>query len=296
MITPPLFERLFGRRPLVKRPRPRSKRLGLESLEPRTLLSVTVAEAEPNDTPAMAQQIPLGFDAGEFENLTVQGHVAATPDGDRDWYRLDLRAGDVLGVMVQGQGQLDPTASLHGPDGTLLMFNDNHRTAAHNYNAPNESPLSGFNSSNSEDSILRYVISAPGAYFVQVAAANHASDGNYRMDLIVARPGMESQPLDEQQVLFVDFDGATVNMSDGKLFGAFGGTGKSILSPMRDFLPYWGLSAGDEDALVDMVLKTIEENFQDVLDNGNNADAGLVILTPSEARGRWCRACQVAPD
>ncbi len=272
------FRRLFQRGPLGKRTRPRPKRLALESLENRTLLSVTVAEVEENDTLDTAQQIPLGLDPGQFDNLTVQGDVEAKPGGDHDWYQFHLNAGDVIGVRVQGQGQLDPTASLHAPNGTLLMFNDNHQFAAHNYNIPNESPLAGLNSENSEDSILRYVVAASGPYYIQVAAADNASDGNYRMDLIVARPGLESEPEGTQQILFVDFDGATINMSDGKVFGGFGGTGKSTLSPMRDFLPYWGLTADDEDALIDAVLATLEENFQDVVTEGNNPDAGLVIL------------------
>jgi hypothetical protein len=250
----------------------------LELLEGRTLLSITVAEVEPNDSPAAAHQVPLGLDPDEFGKLTVQGDIEARPDGDHDWYQLDLNAGDVIGVRVQGQGQLDPTASLHGPYGTLLMFNDNHRIAAHNYFTPNESPLSGFNSENSEDSMLRYVVSACGDYSVQVAAAENASHGNYRLDLIVARPGLESEPEGTRQILFVDFDGATINMSDGKVFGGFGGTGKSTLSPMRDFLPYWELTAGEENALIDAVLVTIEENFQDVIAEGNNPDAGLIIL------------------
>jgi hypothetical protein len=278
MITSRQSNRRFRRRRGAERTRPRPKRLGLESLETRALLSVTLGEVEPNDTMATAQQIPLGLDPGEFDKLTVQGDVEAKPEADHDWYQFYLNAGDVIGVRVQGQGQLDPTASLHAPDGTLLMFNDNHRYAAHNYNTPNESPLSGFNSWNSEDSILRYVVSASGDYSVQVAAAENASVGNYRLELIVARPGLESEPEGTQQILFVDFDGATINMSEGKIFGGFGGTGKSILSPMRDFLPYWGFTADQEDALVDVVLATLEENFQDAFAEGNNPDAGLVIL------------------
>jgi hypothetical protein len=54
-------------------------------------------------------------------------------------------------------------------------------------------------------------------------------------------------------------------------------SGNRSLSPLSAFLPFWDLSAEDEDALIDTVVATISENFQDVLAQGNNPDAGLVI-------------------
>jgi hypothetical protein len=84
---------------------------------------------------------------------------------------------------------------------------------------------------------------------------------------------MEAQPAGTQQILLVDFDGATVanNTFDYLV------SGNRSLSPLSAFLPFWDLSAEDEDALIDTVVATISENFQDVLAQGNNPDAGLVI-------------------
>jgi hypothetical protein len=90
------------------------------------------------------------------------------------------------------------------------------------------------------------------------------------MDLVVARPGLEAEPVGAKQIVFVDFDGATVNMSK---FGR--SSGNKTLSPMREFLPRWGLLQDDatENAVIDAILDVMEEKLsQDVRQRGLNGD------------------------
>jgi hypothetical protein len=111
------------------------------------------------------------------------------------------------------------------------------------------------------------VINTPGEYFIEVGSYEDAGAGKYKMDLVVARPGMEAEPVGTKQILFVDFDGATVNAA------RFGGSGTTTLSPLSSFLPNWGLSAADEDAVIDAVLASVEENLsRDIREQGLNGD------------------------
>ncbi len=246
--------------------------LRVELLEDRCLPSSTIVEAEPNDTVAGANALPLGFDAGEQTAVTVKGDIATL--GDRDWFRVDLNAGDVIGATVQGQMGLNPAVRLINSSGTLLIFNDDHGNFG--VNLPQESPLPRLSSSNSGDAELYYVISSPGTYFIEVQGAGDGTTGKYRMDLVVARPGLETQPVGAQQVVFVDFNGTTVNMSN---FSFVGGSGNRTLSPLAGFLPSWGLAAADEDAVIESILATLQENLiQDIRARGQNPSFDIHIL------------------
>ena len=243
---------------------------GIECLEQRILLSNNpLDEVEPNDNAAAAQALPLGFDAGEQAQLVVGGSIDAV--GDQDWYKLQLNAGDVLGVTVQGNNQLDTTLSLLDFDDELLIYNDDHQILAHNYYLPNESPLPNLNSENSEDSLIQYVINTEGTYYLKVDA-NSGSTGDYKLNAVVARPRLEYEPIGAHQILFVDLDGVTVNMSK------FGGSGTKTLSPLRDFLHHWDLDASHEDAVIDAILANIEENLvSDIKEKGLNPEFDLEI-------------------
>ncbi len=72
------------------------------------------------------------------------------------------------------------------------------------------------------------------------------------------------------QTIFVDFDGASI---DPGIFGG-GPFGFEIpLSPLSSFLPGWGLSAADEDAVIDAILASVEESLAaDVRATGENGD------------------------
>ncbi len=264
----------FRPRRRTQRARVHERHLRMEPLEDRTLLSLTITETEPNDTMWTAEAIPLGFDPGEADVITVKGY--ATAPGDRDWFRVELNAGDVLGATIEGQHGFDPEFGLWDGDGSLLIFNDNHRVAGYkDFLLPHDSPLPTMNAWFNVDAAIYYVISQPGTYYIGVRGYQDASVGKYQMELVVARPGMEAEPVGTKQILFVDFDGATVDL---KTFGY--PPGERTLSPMRDFLPRWGLPADEatENAVIDAILQTIEENLSlDVRERGLNGDFDIEI-------------------
>jgi Bacterial pre-peptidase C-terminal domain len=80
----------------------------------------TVAESEPNHSPAEADSAALGVDATGVIN----------PEHDVDTWYLDLTAGTFLSVDVDAMSigsLLDPTIGLIAPDGhTTLAFNDDY--------------------------------------------------------------------------------------------------------------------------------------------------------------------------
>ena len=92
----------------------RPVRPAVEVLEDRTLPSVTMLEAEPNDTRADANAIARRVDTP----VTVGGEVGSP--GDHDWFKVQLQAGDVLGAALKGKNGLDPKIRLACHSGTCV--------------------------------------------------------------------------------------------------------------------------------------------------------------------------------
>src|SRR5262249_55868024 len=101
-----------------RRPRAVNTRPTLEELEERNLLSVNLVEVEPNNTPPQANALQRLLD----EQVIVSGRVNAL--GDRDWFRIELKQGDVLGAALNGQNGLDPMLRLVNSAGDLMVAND----------------------------------------------------------------------------------------------------------------------------------------------------------------------------
>lgn len=98
-----------------------------------------------------------------------------------------------------------------------------------------------------------YVAEAAGTWAARVGGL---ATGAYTLQLRAFRPNLEQQLLGTTQTLFVDFDGATI---DPAIFG--GSPGTAVLSPLSSFLTAWGLTAGDENAVIDGILSVLEENL-----------------------------------
>ncbi len=179
---------------------------------------------------------------------------------DVDFYRVELRAGDVLGASLAGSaGRV-----------SLLVLDDELRVASlADLSAiyPDASPLGG----GGGRAALAYVAETAGTYAVGVdrpIGLAGDGDGAYSLELRVARPPLDREGSDAVQVLFLDFDGATI---DASIFLPFLGT--VTLSPLVDFLGRWGLDAADEGALVDSILRHVEENLsEDLRLRGRNGD------------------------
>ncbi|MEM1202586.1 MAG: hypothetical protein AAGN66_05100 [Acidobacteriota bacterium] len=177
-----------------------------------------------------------GFGVGSEGNYSV---TVALEWGDQDWYAFDLEPCDILGVSLLGAGR---ELQLLGPGGELLVASAQDLTGIH----PPSSPLPG-----GGRAALSFVATLPGRYALRVLGA----DGpDYSMELRLFRHPSESSPVAKR--LFVDFDGATV---DPSIFT--GDPGNATLSPLASFLDRWGLSPGDEDAVIDATLAALRENL-----------------------------------
>jgi hypothetical protein len=210
------------------------------------------------------------------ELFTVNGTIGTT--ADHDWYKVQIRAGDVLGVAVTGgrfdQGGLNPYARLLDASGKLVIEN------AGPYFTPGDSmadesplPRAGRDSFGVE---FYRVMPRAGTYYLDVSAyageTGGQRSGRYQMELMVARPGMESAPRGAKQILFLDFDGATVDYSG---FIDKPPVDPATLSPMRDFLEGFNLSLDDEDEVIDAVVRGVKKLLaDDVAKKGLNGDYG----------------------
>ncbi|MDX8053878.1 hypothetical protein SK571_31295 [Lentzea sp. BCCO 10_0798] len=156
--------------------------------------------------------------------------------GDKDFFAIDLKAGDVVGASVTGSAR---KVVVHDTRGREVQGSRQDFSVVY----PATSPLPG-----GGNAVTDYIAPRDGRYHVGV------EDGAGRYDLTVKafRPGSEKAGL---QTVFVDFDGALVDTSP------WGVPGTRSLSPMVHFLAAWGLSASDENAVISAAVNTIRENL-----------------------------------
>ncbi|MCW2505979.1 MAG: hypothetical protein JWO79_4263 [Actinomycetia bacterium] len=184
--------------------------------------------------------------------------VFTTDVSDRDFYALDLKAGDVVGASVTGAAH---RLSLVGPDGTEAESSSQDASGLY----PAASPLPG-----GGNAVLDFVAPRSGRY----ALAVNDGDGAYDVTLEGYRPGTETEKKNAIQTIFLDFDGARINT---RIFG--GGGGVRQLSPLKSFLAGWGLAPSDEGKLADTFVATVRENVQrDLAAKGPNPNFGVRIL------------------
>ena len=191
------------------------------------------------------------FDSGSGIGAESEGgyHLAIDIDtAEADVYSFDVKAGDVIGATVTGAaGQL----VLFDPTGRQLMGS----TQDLSFIYPAQSPLPG-----GGNATVDHVAGTAGRYALMVTRGT----GAYEVTLEAHRPE-EHQGRNEVQTLFLDFDGARVNTN------VFGGPGTVQLSPLSSFLAGWGLTPADEDAVIDAIVATVEENVRaDLAQRGGN--------------------------
>jgi hypothetical protein len=230
--------------------RPRPARLPMEA---RFWMSVD--EVEPNDTPGTAQPLPLGDGPGEDRDIDVVGSISV--DTDADYYHVILAEGDVIGIAVLGEDGLNAELAITLASGGVILVNDNHQDIADLY--PVTSPLPG--GVGYADSVLSWVVPAAGEYLLLVTSHSFSSDGPYTLEIRSRRPGLE-QVSPAQQIIFLDFDGETIDAQ--ALFGR--GYSEAVLSPLSTFLGNWGLAGSAENAVIDAILAEVQENLEDLED------------------------------
>ena len=183
---------------------------------------------------------------------------------DQDFYRVSLNAGDVFGAATTGAQGLALT------DGAGNLWVGSATDISPNF--PGASPIPSGNAS------LAFVAPAAGNYFVQVVGGN----ANYTVDFTVDRPFLESQTIGTRQILFLDFNGATINPS---IFG--GPNATRTLSPLSSFLSRWSLPASAESSVIDSIIASVTESLVtdfrqsrlngDFLTTGNPGDFAIDI-------------------
>ncbi len=197
------------------------------------------------------------------------------PVVDTDFFLVHLNRGDVIAGGFDGAR----TTGIIDPDGVQrsgAQFNPS-------FIYPESSPLrhDRFNG-------LDHVATVTGQHAVFV------SDGvaEYEGELRVVRSGLAGDKTRDQQIIFLDFDGATL---PGDVFG----TGfDADMSPLSDFLGRWDLTAEDEDAVIDATIDAVVETLDTdlrVLDgrNGDRDQTGkgtqfdVEILNSRDHGDRW---------
>ncbi len=170
--------------------------------------------------------------AGAYE-LTL---AAGEGKGDKDFFAVDLKAGDVIGASVAGAAR---RVAVHDISGREVMGSSQDFSGVY----PKENPLPG-----GGNAVADFLAPRDGRYHVGV----EDGAGRYELTVKAFRPGSEKAgPL----TVFVDFDGALVDTS------GWGSPGEKQLSPLSKFLANWGLSPQDENAVVSVAVDTVRENL-----------------------------------
>ncbi|MEM6337408.1 MAG: hypothetical protein AAF752_12630, partial [Bacteroidota bacterium] len=176
------------------------------------------------------------FDSSSGVGIASEGDYTLTMGLsalDVDFYTIDLDQGDVLGVNALF-GALG--INVYGPDGTNYQGSSQDLSFIY---AP-DSPLPG-----GGNGVVAVVADVAGTYAIEVTGGADT----YVIEASAFGAGLEEEltKAANKQTLFIDFDGETINAP--ALFGS--GNNPAVLSPLVDFLPGWGLTAADEDAVID---------------------------------------------
>jgi PKD repeat protein len=252
--------------------------LAKKSTATRTARVVTVAEIEPNDEVFEAQFLSISAAIGSELDVTVDGSIS--PGSDVDFYRFFANEGDIIGLVVTTNRApddvnpdvgLDPLAAICDLTGDPYLENDND--FGYSQILPPESPFprveTPLNPMYRWDSSLTFVIPATGDYLIRVRSFAASRRGDYQLKVVARRPSFESQAVGATQIIFLDFDGVE-NFNAAATFGE--GLFQTSLSPLDRFLPRWGLSYEDENAVEDAILERFQYHFDQLRSSSLNGD------------------------
>jgi len=200
------------------------------------------------------------FDSGSGLGAGSEGPYDVTVTvafADRDFFAVDLEAGDVVGASVTGAAN---RLVARDPDGAEVIGSAQDASSLYAPNAP--LPGGGI-------AVLSTVAATAGRYSLEVAGGA----GTYDVTFEVYRPGPEATAQGTVQTLFLDFDGARVNTA------IWGGPGVRELSPLAGFLGRWGLTAAQESGVINQVIASVRESIiADSRERGTNPRFNLRIL------------------
>ena len=192
------------------------------------------------------------FESGSGDGAGSEGDYALTAsiDDDIDGYAIDLKPGDVIGGSVEGAAR---QLELVDPRGRLVVSSTQDASSSY----PANSPLPG-----GGNAVLAHVADTAGRYTLRVLGGI----GSYAITLEAYRAGGETTR--KTQTVFLDFDGAILNP------GLLGCPGVCTLSPLKAFLPGWGLHPRDENALISAIVAVVKEN---VAADPRRANSGMRV-------------------
>ncbi|TWT97457.1 Ig-like domain-containing protein [Neorhodopirellula pilleata] len=236
-------------------------------------------ETNENDSRFNAEFIQLGNLPGQRNTIDVTGTLSFQigPFGgfttDQDFYSFDLQAGDILDIA--GLGAIS-TFDVYTPDGALWLGQDGPLP---NVVVPNFYPINSPLQTQG-NVLLAQVAPFTGRYTIGVSTENILS--NYTLGLRTYRPVTESLPIGQAQVVFLDFDGATLTQDDFNLGlanpGVFSG-GRFRIPPIAQTLDQAGLVVANQlqyDAVARRIVDTVTAQLNDV---GNYTGNGSYRLT-----------------
>lgn len=230
-----------------------------EAMGPVTLAAAqaTIPEVEPNGTLATANALnTVGTGPGELRHVVVTGSIVTGfgAPAEADLFRVQLEAGDIVGVNLLSA----PAAEIALVDATgrlrIRAIQDLLADAL-----PLESPLPR----GGRGQTYAYVVDQAGAYTVRVRPAPLSSGQppveprSYQLEIAVQRPPLQTAAPGQRQILFVDFNGATI---PGGVVSAIPTT--TTLPGLASSLGAAGL-AGQENAIIDGVLAVMRENLKE---------------------------------
>lgn len=301
-----------SRRPVRPVAGARRRRLSVETLESRQLLTAAfgtggfvdnvaprnigavqafqVVEQEAstargqNDSPQTAEFLPLGTGPGQQNTIDVRGHLppreqttfGGNQAEDVDFYRVELRAGDILDIAGTGAvGRID-----------VLFGNGQHwfgtaQNMGEIAGYPRTSPLQTLG-----NAVAAQVVPEDGTYFIRLAGGGPGTAGvggttAYTLGLRAYRPVLESAPLGTQQTIFLDFDGGIFATSEipglAALDDELPGTiqipslVESLVDLGFDDLPILVTPQNEAiyNRLVDNILERVERHFFELGTAGN---------------------------
>ena len=185
---------------------------------------------------------------------------APTPNVDLDVYLVNLEVGDAMSVAVVGNG-VQQGGFLEVVDPAQVGRMGASYSQATLY--PTESPLAQFGTLS-----VDHVAARSGLHGIIIGGPQ----GDYEARLRISQAGIgtfgEKIKLGEQ-IIFVDFDGAS---TEPQRLSPFGPQGEVELSPLSASLNRFGLAAADESDVIDEVLATITRTLETELRGGPNGD------------------------
>lgn len=220
-------------------------------------IAVMIDEVEPNDSFGTPQIVGANLN----ERTAVEGSINSA--GDVDFYSIALQQGDVVQFYVEALSlEHSVELKLHDALGDPMVTTRTAILAAPIFIAPNAPFItSPGGDAQDQSAALTWVVQETRDVVIRVAtdAQFGASEtGDYLLNITRVRAPIESAPPGTKLTIFLDFDGAMITQGD--IYNP--NPGPDPLSPLSAFLPNWGLSAGDEDAVIDAIVTQVEARIQ----------------------------------